>query len=75
MNDQDEVIEADEVTADDADGDSETSFVVNGGGDQAAAMLSLEELIKNHIDSIDKLREELKQAREMIEDSFVNNPS
>lgn len=48
------------------------------GGDtqnQAAVLLSLEELIKNHIDSIDKLRNELKQVREMFEDSFTNNPT
>lgn len=42
---------------------------------QAAGLMSLEELIKNHITAIDKLREELKQQREMFEDSFVNNPT
>ncbi len=41
----------------------------------AATMLNLEELIKNHIDSIDKLKEELKTTREMYEDSFNNNPT
>ena len=45
------------------------------GEDQANALLSIEELIKNHIESIDKLRIELKQQREMLEDSFNNNPT
>lgn len=77
-NDKDNVIEGDEVTevTEETEGEEETSFKINQGGtDQASAMLSLEELIKNHIDSIDKLRDELKQAREMFEDSFANNPT
>jgi len=37
--------------------------------------MSLEELIKKHIINIDKLRDELKQQREMFEDSFINNPT
>lgn len=77
-NEKDDVIEGEEVTevAEDSSETEETSFKINqGGSDQASAMLSLEELIKNHIDSIDKLREELKLAREMFEDSFANNPT
>src|SRR5882724_11139988 len=42
---------------------------------QAAAFLNLEELIKNHIEAIDKLKDELKQKREMFEDTFNNNPT
>lgn len=42
---------------------------------KAAAYLNLEELIKNHIEAIDKLKEDLKQSREMFEDSFNNNPT
>lgn len=38
-------------------------------------LLSLEEMIKNNIESLDKLRVELKQHREMFEDAFVNNPT
>lgn len=65
----DPIQDAEEV---EVDGDvSEPSVDQNG----AAGLLSLEELIKNHIDSIDKLKEELKQAREMFEDSFNNNPT
>jgi predicted RNase H-like nuclease (RuvC/YqgF family) len=78
MDDKDDVIDGEEVKeeTDDTDETAETTFKINeGGSDQATAMLSLEELIKNHIDSIDKLKEELKEAREMFEDSFNNNPT
>jgi len=64
MDQQDEIIEGEEVVTESAEDVS-----------QAAAMLSLEELIKNHISAIDKLRDELKQQREMFEDSFINNPT
>jgi hypothetical protein len=43
--------------------------------DQTSAMLSLEELIKNHIESIEKLKVELRQQREMYEDSFNTSPT
>lgn len=66
MNDEDQVIDAEEV---------EESVDAPQTNDQVTAMLSLEELIKNHIDSIDKLREEIKQQKEMFEDSFNNNPT
>lgn len=42
---------------------------------QATVLLSLEEMIKSHIDSIERLRQELKQNREMFEDAFSNNPT
>jgi hypothetical protein len=44
-------------------------------GTEAEVLLSLEEMIKNHIEGIDKLRNELKQQREMFEDAFNNNPT
>ncbi|CAN5209848.1 hypothetical protein BH09PAT1_BH09PAT1_3310 [soil metagenome] len=40
----------------------------------AAILLNLEEMIKNYIQSLEKLREEKKKHAEMFEDSFVNNP-
>lgn len=43
-------------------------------GDQAATFLNLEELIKNHIESVAKLRLEIKTQREMFDDSFNNDP-
>ncbi len=68
----DQVIVAEEI--DEAtDSSSDDSFSQQASG--AATMLNLEELIKNHIDSIDKLKEELKTTREMFEDSFNNNPT
>lgn len=73
FDEQDEVVEAEEVTTDDDSADSTDTFSQDAAG--AATMLNLEELIKNHIDSIDKLKEELKTAREMFEDSFNNNPT
>lgn len=60
---QEEVIEAEELD------------VPISGSDQAGALLNLEELIKNHIEAIDKLKIEIKQQREMLEDSFNNNPT
>jgi hypothetical protein len=71
-NDQDDIVEG-EVTSDTSEGESLDVPVT--GEDQANAMLSLEELIKNHIASIDKLKIELKNQREMLEDSFNNNPT
>lgn len=44
-----------------------------GVGD-AAILLNLQEMIKNYIQSLDKLREEKKKVQEMFEDSFLNNP-
>jgi predicted RNase H-like nuclease (RuvC/YqgF family) len=62
---QEQIIEGEEI-----DGDEATSEVP-----AVDALLSLEELIKNHIDNIDKLKDEIKQSREMFEDSFKNNPT
>ena len=62
---QEEIIEGEEI-----DGDQTSSEVP-----AVDALLSLEELIKNHIDNIDKLKDEIKQSREMFEDSFKNNPT
>src|SRR5579872_3072165 len=68
---QEDIIEG-EVTT---DTDGESLDVPVSGEDQANALLSLEELIKNHIEAIDKLKIELKQQREMYEDSFNSNPT
>lgn len=70
MSDQDpeEVIEGEEI-----DGDSTDQPA--SGVPAVDALLSLEELIKNHIDAIDSLRDEVKKLKEMFEDSFKNNPT
>src|SRR5947207_2722090 len=68
MDQQDEtneIIEAEEIE----DG------AIPNETDGATALLSLEELIKNHIENIDKLRTDLKAQKEMYEDSFNNNPT
>lgn len=41
---------------------------------QAQVLLSLEELIKNYIDSIESLTDALKTHRQMFADGFDNNP-
>lgn len=69
---QDDIIEGE--VAEEAS-ESESIDVPVSGADQASALLNLEELIKNHIESIDKLKLELKEQREMLEDSFNNNPT
>lgn len=38
-------------------------------------MYNMEELIKNHVENIQKLQLELKQKREMLDDSFNSNPT
>jgi seryl-tRNA synthetase len=43
--------------------------------DEVTVLLSLEELIKNNIAAIDKLAEELKQHKQMLDDAFNNDPA
>ncbi len=38
-------------------------------------LMSLEEMIKNNIEGIDRLKHEIKTHREMFEDTFNNNPT
>lgn len=41
--------------------------------DTAGVLISLDQLIKSTIDSLDKARDELKQHRQMLEDVFIND--
>jgi|SRR6185369_9815647 len=66
IQEENEIIEGE--VASDSSGASEGTDI-----SQAAAFLNLEELIKNHIEAIDKLKDELKQKREMFEDTFNNS--
>ncbi|HWY80105.1 MAG TPA: hypothetical protein VNW29_07145 [Candidatus Sulfotelmatobacter sp.] len=66
---QDDIIDGEEIN------ELDVPISSQGGSDQANALLSLEELIKNHIEAIDKLRIELRTQREMFEDSFNSNPT
>lgn len=78
LQDDDQIIDGDEVTevvsAEEVSEELEVP-VSETGSSEVAGLLNLEELIKNHIDSIDKLKLELKQQREMYEDSFNSNPT
>ncbi|HUQ85312.1 MAG TPA: hypothetical protein VM077_03215 [Candidatus Limnocylindrales bacterium] len=80
MDDNDQVVEGEitEVTENENEQDPESRVasadLSDTGSDEAAILLSLEEMIKNHIESIGKLKEELKAQREMFEDSFANSP-
>lgn len=41
--------------------------------DQSTLLTSLDEMIKAHVQSIDRLRTEVKKLREMIQDGFAND--
>lgn len=41
--------------------------------DQATVLVSLGELIKSHVQSLDTMRNELREQRQMLEDGFINN--
>lgn len=45
----------------------------NSPEDQSQLLTSLDEMIKAHVQSIDRLRTEVKKLREMIEDGFAND--
>ena len=48
--------------------------VIPESSDGATVLLSLVELIKTNIDSIEKIQQDLRKQREMFDDSFVNDP-
>lgn len=75
IEENDEQLDDVEVVSDEDGGSTADSEDFSQQADGAATMLNLEELIKNHIDAIDKMKLELKTAREMFEDSFNNNPT
>lgn len=49
--------------------------IPSDGTNDATVLLNLEQLIKAHISSSQKIQEELKKHREMLEDSFENDPT
>lgn len=69
MADPQDIIETEEIEEDVVVSDSQDT----GSSDQATVLLSLEELIKNHIQSLEKLQDELKKHREMFADAFANS--
>lgn len=40
---------------------------------QATILVNLGELIKTHIQSLDRMRDELKEQKRMLEDTFINS--
>lgn len=77
-DDTEEVLEAEEIdeTPDAVEEPAKKMKINDGSTNNAVAgLLNLEELINNHIETIDKLKEELKNTREMFEDSFNNDPT
>lgn len=44
------------------------------GEDQSTILTSLDELIKAHVASIDRLKVELRKQKEMLEDGYANDP-
>lgn len=65
QNLQEEVVDAEVI--------SEEPVSPTGDGEQATVLLSLEQLIKSHIASIDKLRDESRKHKQMLEDAFMND--
>lgn len=45
------------------------------GKDSGQILINMEGLIKNHIASIDKLSQEVKKLKEMLDDIFKNDPT
>lgn len=68
--------DTEEVQAREETGDESPSSVSETDAtSDATVLLSLEELVKNNLSSIDTLTEELKQRKQMFVDGFENNPT
>lgn len=70
MADSDTDIIVETETVDQEASDSSPDVVTT---DQTTVLLSLEELIKNHIQSLEKLQDDVKKHREMFADAFENS--
>jgi len=64
-----EIVEGEVVETPVEDAQSDSTSTDN----DATVLLSLENLIKNHIGSIDKLKEEVKKNKQMLEDGFASD--
>ncbi len=75
MVDEDKVVESPEETeVIDAEIVEIPSEVASSSvANDATVMLSLENLIKSHIASIDKLKDELRKQKQTLEDGFMND--
>ena len=63
----------DDVLTAEIQDENESSDSTNATQNQATVILSLEDLIKNHVGSIDKISVELKQQQEMINGVMLND--
>ncbi len=70
MDDTQDVQEGEETEEEKTSSASETD-----AASDATVLLSLEELVKNNLSSIDTLTEEIKQRKQMFVDGFENNPT
>lgn len=66
MDDDQEIVEGEVV-------ENPKQSTPSTDANDATVLLSLETLIKNHIASIDKLKDEVKKQRQMLEDSFLSD--
>lgn len=53
---------------------SEQTSLVADSPQSGEILINMESMIKNHIASIDKLSEEAKKLKEMLDDIFANDP-
>jgi methylthioribose-1-phosphate isomerase len=68
-----EVIDG-EIVSDDASAVVDQQVTsIPADGDQAQVLLSLEEMIKSHIASLDRIFEERKKLKDMLADGFAND--
>ncbi len=69
-DDQTPVIDAEEVKEAEV-----TQVSLEPGAKNSEVLLSMESLIKGHIATIDKLSEESRKIKEMLDDIFANDPT
>ena len=69
------MVDEDQVSEEVTEGEivEENAPVSSDASDQSTVLLSLENLIKNHIASIDKLKDDVKKQKQMLEDGFMND--
>jgi hypothetical protein len=60
---------------DEVENSTGSTSTTESASDLATVLITLDELIKSHIESVAKLKIELKEQREMFEDSFNNSPA
>jgi hypothetical protein len=67
---EEQIVDAEIVSSDDT---SESPTNMQSESDQSTVLTSLDELIKSHIASLDRLKEEKKKLQEMVADGLNND--